>query len=166
MKFDSLEPPYLYLAIASAKEFADYAYRLNYDKGSELAVRVVRGHKMQRLSHLYDEFAAALQFPDYFGENWDALDECLADLEWLPAAGYVLLIPNVVEVLSQEPEKQFATFVSVLSGICEEWAHATAPKPFHVLLQCTERDVENLLRRAQSKLTAVAISQLSGQAGA
>ena len=69
MKFDSLEPPYLYLSIASPKEFADYAYRLNYEKRSELAVRVVRGHKMRRLPDLYDEFAAALQFPNYFGEN-------------------------------------------------------------------------------------------------
>jgi RNAse (barnase) inhibitor barstar len=162
MKLDSLDPPHLYLSIANPKEFADYAYRLNHEKCSELAVRVVRGNKMRRLDDLYDEFAAAFQFPDYFGENWDAFDECLADLEWLPAAGYVLLISNAVEVLSEEPEKQFATFVSVLSGISEEWAaRATAPKPFHVLLQCTEGDVENLRRRAQSTLAAVPISQLS-----
>jgi RNAse (barnase) inhibitor barstar len=161
MKLDSLEPPYLYLSIANAKEFADYAYRLNHEKGSELAVRVVRGNKMRRLDDLYDEFAAAFQFPDYFGQNWDAFDECLADLEWLPAAAYVLLISNAVEVLSEEPEKQFATLVSILSGICEEWARATAPRPFHVLLQCTEGDVENLRRRAQSTLAAGLISQLS-----
>ncbi|MGH9514843.1 MAG: barstar family protein [Terriglobales bacterium] len=157
MNFDSLEPPYLYLSIATPKEFAEYAYRLNYDKGSELAVRVVRGHKMRRLCGLYDEFAAAFQFPDYFGENWDALDECLADLEWLPAAGYVLFVSNTVVALGEEPEKQFATFVSVLSGICEEWARANTPKPFHVLLQCMEGDVENLRRRAQSPLATVSI---------
>jgi len=161
MNLDSLEPPYVYLSIASPKEVGAYAYRLNYEKGSELAVRVVRGNKMRRLDDLYDEFAAAFQFPDYFGENWAAFDECLADLEWVPARGYVLLISNAVELLSKEPEKQFATFVRILSGICEEWARAKTPKPFHVLFQCTESDVETLIRRSQSALAGVPISQLN-----
>jgi hypothetical protein len=161
MNFASLEPPYLYLSIAGPKEFGEYAYRLNYENSSKLAVRVVRGNKMRRLDDLYDEFAAALQFPLYFGENWAAFDECLADLEWLPAPGYVLLISDAVEVLNAEPEKQFATFIRILSGICAEWARATTPKPFHVLLQCAESDVESLRRRGQSTLDSVPLSQHS-----
>jgi len=161
MNLNSLEPPYLYLSNASPKEFAEYAYRLNYEKGSEFVIRVVRGSKMRRLPGLYDEFAAAFQFPDYFGENWDALDDCMTDLDWLPAAGYVLFVSNAVEVLSEEPEKQFETFVSVLSGTCEQWARAKRPKPFHVLLQCTQSDIEVLRGRAQSTLAGVPISHLS-----
>ncbi|MCK9356944.1 MAG: barstar family protein [Dehalococcoidia bacterium] len=34
--------------------------------------------------------ATALRFPAYFGMNWDALHDCLTDLSWQPAAGYVL----------------------------------------------------------------------------
>ena len=98
MNFDSLEQPRMYVSIATPKEFAAYAYRLNYEKKYEFAVRWVRGHKMRRLADLYDEFAAALQFPDYFGENWDALEECLTDLDWISAAGYVLFGSNAVEV--------------------------------------------------------------------
>ena len=57
---------------------------------------------MRTLDALFDEMAAAFQFPYYFGENWDALDECLADLSWLPAAGYVILIRESSEVLALE----------------------------------------------------------------
>jgi RNAse (barnase) inhibitor barstar len=30
---------------------------------------------------LFDALTAALALPDYFGRNWDALDECLRDRE-------------------------------------------------------------------------------------
>ena len=34
----------------------------------------------------------ALQFPDWFGGNWDALEDCLGDLSWRRhRAGHVLL---------------------------------------------------------------------------
>lgn len=31
--------------------------------------------------NLFDALSEALALPDYFGHNWDALDECLRDLE-------------------------------------------------------------------------------------
>jgi RNAse (barnase) inhibitor barstar len=34
--------------------------------------------------------AEAMAFPEYFGRNWAALDECIQDLSWVPATGYVL----------------------------------------------------------------------------
>lgn len=34
--------------------------------------------------------ATAMRFPAYFGMNWDAFHDCLTDLSWQPAAGYVL----------------------------------------------------------------------------
>jgi hypothetical protein len=39
---------------------------------------------------LFDELAQCLHFPDYFGENWNALEECIRDLSWLPPGTVVL----------------------------------------------------------------------------
>jgi hypothetical protein len=40
-----------------------------------LTVRMTRGRKMRTVDGLFDEMAAALQFPCYFGANWDAFSE-------------------------------------------------------------------------------------------
>lgn len=52
---------------------------------------------------LFVVVATAMKFPDYFGNNWDAFDECLADLEWLSGGGYCLVIRDSSEVWSQSP---------------------------------------------------------------
>ena len=52
-------------------------------------VVLVRGSHMQTLSELYHEIASALQFPDYFGGNWNAVDDCLQDLGWIKEKKYL-----------------------------------------------------------------------------
>ncbi|GGN24315.1 hypothetical protein GCM10011609_77730 [Lentzea pudingi] len=56
--------------------------------------------------------AAALEFPEWFGQNLDALYDSLTDLSWLPAGEYVLVVPvdldsSVLEVL-RDAAKQTA----------------------------------------------------------
>lgn len=107
-----------------------------------LVVRVLRGAKMATASALFDEVAAALQFPLYFGENWDALDECLADLGWLPRThGFVLVIVDAGRVLEAEPDL-LRVFVDSLVRAADEWSRPVAEGewwhrpavPFHVVL--------------------------------
>jgi RNAse (barnase) inhibitor barstar len=38
--------------------------------------------------------ARGLDCPDYFGMNWDALSDCLTDMSWKPAPGYVIVFTN------------------------------------------------------------------------
>ena len=41
------------------------------------------------------EISRIFKFPDYFGYNWDALLDCLKDINsWMPAKGYVLVVNN------------------------------------------------------------------------
>jgi hypothetical protein len=99
-----------------------------------LVVRRLRGHKAQTTAALFDEMAAALQFPSYFGENWNALDECLSDLEWLPSDSYLLVFERAPEVLALEPPGEFQSLFQVLARASDEWRKRD--KPFQVVLEC------------------------------
>jgi len=99
-------------------------------------LHLVRGAKCRTAVALFREFARALKFPDYFGHNWDALEECLADLEWLPAKGYVLAVTEAEQVLIKA-EDDYSTFLEVLRDAGEAWAASQAgsgSRPFHVIL--------------------------------
>lgn len=47
----------------------------------------------------------ALKFPEWAGRNWDAFEELVNDLSWLPPAdGYLLLIERASGLAEKEPE--------------------------------------------------------------
>ena len=74
---------------------------------------------------------ATMKFPSYFGGNWDALDECLRDLDWLPpAAGYVLVVRNAGRLWKQDALSA-GKFSQAWLGAAEEWAKQG--KPFHLV---------------------------------
>jgi len=85
--------------------------------------------------------ASALQFPDYFGHNWDALDECLADLGWLDAEGFVLAIEHSRD-LRTAGTGDYATLVSVLEDASDQWrGHGV---PFWAFISLPEADFDAL----------------------
>lgn len=103
---------------------------------------------MTDLEGLYGEFSAVFKFPDYFGNNFNALSECITDLAWLPAAGYVLIIKNAEALLNEEPDETLEGLLSVLNNAGEEWATPVVQGepwdrdavPFHTVLQLNKGD--------------------------
>ncbi|MCK9259558.1 MAG: barstar family protein [Azoarcus sp.] len=62
---------------------------------------------------LLTRIATALKFPRWFGHNWDALADCLGDLDWLPAKGYVLLLEHAGSFRERHSE-DFETLLAIL----------------------------------------------------
>jgi hypothetical protein len=67
-------------------------------------------------------YVGPLELPGYFGRNWDALDECLIDLSWLPTQARVPVITNADQLLTAEPDRERSILVSVLDRAGGEWA--------------------------------------------
>lgn len=46
---------------------------------------------VENVDDLFDNLRSILKFPDYFGDNWDALFDCLRDFYWIETKGIVLV---------------------------------------------------------------------------
>ena len=79
--------------------------------------------------------AKTLAFPDWFGGNWDAFEDCLGDLSWHPAAGYVLLLEHGKH-FGAGHKQEFDTAVEVLDGVAEYWRGQG--KPFWAIVSGPE----------------------------
>lgn len=109
-------------------------------------IRKLRGKKMRTRQSLMDEFAAALQFFDGFGENWYALEDCLRYLdEWLPGDCYLLVITDPDQVLADAMD-ELRWLLVTLNEVGEWWAQPITDQgrfdrgavPFHTVLQVTD----------------------------
>lgn len=84
------------------------------------------------------EIAEALAFPDWFGVNLDALADCLADLSWLAAPGYLLVVEHIGAWREQAADDVEAV-VEILQDTAARWAAdgvpfwAMLPLPSHEL---------------------------------
>ena len=84
------------------------------------------------------DISSALGFPAWFGENWDALEDCLTDLSWCVAEGHVL----VFEGFQAMSDDDVGVLIDVLITAAEFWAGQGRPF-FAVLI-----DPDHLLQMA------------------
>lgn len=107
---------------------------VRYDSPADYRVRELRGAKMRTTGELFDEFAAAFQFPYYFGANKDSFDECLRDLDDFvgPAPGYVAVIRTADDLLGEQPTER-DWFDAAMRDCAAYWARREVA--FRVVLQ-------------------------------
>ncbi|MEV4440885.1 barstar family protein [Streptomyces sp. NPDC049577] len=77
-----------------------------------------------------DRCAADLDFPDWFGRNWDALADCLTDLSWWREAGksrgYLVLADGWDAFRTADPEVA-GTAEEIFHEATDFWADRESP---------------------------------------
>jgi RNAse (barnase) inhibitor barstar len=85
----------------------------------------------------------AFGLPDWFGMNWDALEECLGDLDLGEAEG-VLVVWASWALLAEAEPKAFATALDVLGSAGRGWTQDGVRGGVVLLGEGPEIDVDEL----------------------
>lgn len=114
-----------------------------YDpRNLQLSIRWLNGERMRTADALWGELCAALQFPHWFGWNWNAAIDCLREAGWESRRSYIILVRNADCVLIDDHEAgALAHLAGVFSQVAgnlaeqvqESFDERRPPTPFHVV---------------------------------
>jgi Barstar (barnase inhibitor) len=85
--------------------------------GTRLSFARIGLHDVPDKQALLRRIADMLAFPNWFGANWDALEDCLTDLSWREAQGHVLAF----EGFQFLPADDLGVLTDVLIVAAEFW---------------------------------------------
>src|SRR5690554_6694160 len=80
---------------------------------------------------LMNAFYYQAKFPDFFGANWDAVDECLNYYEHLPAKGYIFIYIKP-SLLKEKSVQNFSILLDVMKDASSRWKKEER-KPFKLV---------------------------------
>lgn len=95
-------------------------------RGSELDVARIDLSPVSDKEQLLGQLASALEFPHWFGRNWDALEDCLGDLAWRGGDGHLLLIEGFEGVRARRPD-DFGVLLDILASSAQYWHERGRP---------------------------------------
>lgn len=155
--------PSIQFVICEEGEIEQFAYLQNV-VNKKNNTWIIRGIRCKKRETLFQEWAAALQFPSYFGNNWDAFEECLNDLSWISSSKIIIIVTRINEIFFQN-EKLFSKLLEILNSVSNNWtkkkdneSQSNGVKLFHVFLQCNR--MENRVRKIAENLN-LSIRQVS-----
>jgi RNAse (barnase) inhibitor barstar len=86
---------------------------------NEMRVVPVRLVAVRDKNAFLNALAKALQFPEYFGHNWDAFYDCLLDLEH--GGNGTLLVLRDASGFARAEQDEFAAAVDTLADAADYW---------------------------------------------
>lgn len=92
-------------------------------RGSGPSLARIALHDVADKAALLRRIGARLGFPAWFGQNWDALEDCLTDLSWREGDGHVLIL----EQFHLLPAEELGVLIDVLNSAARFWAGRGRP---------------------------------------
>jgi RNAse (barnase) inhibitor barstar len=126
-------------------------YRLKWDVQVDALAGLAReqdwrffyidGKTIHNKTDFFRVCAISLRFPDYFGQNWDAFEDCLRDLEETSANQYVLLFDQPDQFAQENPE-EWAIALNIFDEVVEFWQ--ATDTPMYVLFKTASPALDRL----------------------
>jgi hypothetical protein len=104
-----------------------------------IEVRIPPG--LRTKEELFDVLDRGLKMPDYFGMNWDALNETIRDLSWLPPGQVVLAHADVP--LANDPSSR-SKYLTIIGDAVARWRNASGRELLDTFPTEFRREVEQL----------------------
>ncbi|ANF95956.1 barstar family protein [Paenibacillus bovis] len=150
----SLEKPYFYVKYPDKMEFSE-PWIQNSNNSPNVKITFLDGDHCTTVEGLFKEFNEKFDFPSYFGWNWNALDECLSDLDWLDAHGHIACIRNAEKLLGLY-DSDLLIILDILKMNVLEWNKGRSyfspekpPMPFNVIFYCSKEHQEEFIKKLQ-----------------
>jgi RNAse (barnase) inhibitor barstar len=94
----------------------------------------LEGQKIEKKEQFLNHAAVAMKFPSHFGNNWDAFYDCLTDMDWVDAEGYLIYFDHT-DAFASHHESQLETVVELFQDAVDFWK--AEGKPMLVVLSGT-----------------------------
>jgi RNAse (barnase) inhibitor barstar len=108
-------------------------------------VAIIDGENNDTLEKFYLSIASQLKFPDNFGNNFDAFDEMMNDLDWLEEDHIYLIFRNYDIFLVEENDEAREILLTILDDASSEWKRMDGEgKSLKMLIEPSELGEDDL----------------------
>lgn len=99
--------------------------------------------KINGVKHLFDELAEKLRFPNYFGGNWDAVNDCLNDFAWIEEKNIIVIHESSINL----KKKDFDIYIDILYNTILSWL-SDEKHSFKVIFRTDYQEIiENIIKK-------------------
>lgn len=93
------------------------------------------------VDELLNELADSLKFPEYYGENWNALSDCLRDFHWVEEKRVFLIHEDIPSINDDD----LNIYIEILFDAVGDWKEGEDHELFVIFPAPSEGRVRGLL---------------------